>query len=191
MNRFRKERNVKVARLFNMVFAAHLILNLVIASIYNSSYLIALFGTTIVLASSLLSYKVFRNNSIISDIYAINTIFLTGLVIYLMRAVPESHFHFFISMSFITAFASARSILVALIGISLHHLGSFYLFPGVGFTVDYPSELLWTHMFAAIGQAVICMIIAWSHSESEHSQITLIQQLQNHAVQSQASSRSL
>ena len=191
MNNYRLRHNLKVAALFNWVFASHILFAPILAWIYKTEMSIAIVGSVLITLSSILGYKYLGEKKALVDLNAANAMFSSALVMYLMRGIPEAHFHFFVQMSFLVAFAMPRAIIVATLVISAHHLGFYFFLPGSGFPVDYPFGLYALHFVAAVAQAVPAIGISFYASKIIDSQGTIIEDLKGSALSSQRRSTEL
>ncbi len=183
MNSFRIEHNKKVAKLFNWFFIVHVIGTPLLAVYYKTEISIAIAGSLIILITNYMALKFWSNSKLLVDINVTNAIFSFVLVVYLMRGLPEAHFHFFVFMSFLIAYAMPRAIVLATILVSIHHLSFYFFLPGIGFPVDYPFELYAIHFVAAVAQAVPSLIISYHAAKIVDIQGNIMQDLKIQALE--------
>jgi len=176
-NSFRNEHNEKIAKFLNIVFLCHIPLAAFMSWFYKTEYFINLGAAVAIYASSLIGTKFLKKSGLFYVLYGVNAMALSAMVIYAGRGQPEFHYHFFVSMSFLIAFAHALPILTAVLVISTHHLSTYFFLPGVGFPVDYPYALYAVHFVAAVFQAVPCLVIAHKAAQIIDNQGELLSDL--------------
>ncbi len=190
-NKFRNDHNEKTSRFLNIVFFCHLPLALFMSWFYKTSYSVNLGITIAVCVSSVLACEHLKKSPLLYVVYGINAMALSAMVIYAGRGLPEFHFHFFVSMSFLIAFAHTLPIVTAVITISSHHIGTYYFLPGVGFPIDYSFALYAVHFIAAVFQAVPCLIISFKASRIVDNQGELLDDLKEVVKQNEQTSSTL
>lgn len=192
MNHYRIQHNKKIAKMFNTIFLVHIPLAPLLAFLYKTEMSIALTASiTIALSSYLASQFMAPSSKSIVDLSAANAMFSSALVMYLMRGIPESHYHFFVMMSFLIAYAMPRAVIVATLIITVHHLSTYFLLPGSGFPVDYPIERYALHFVAAVAQALPCLVIIMQAAKIIDNQGTIINDLKENAMSSKSRSVTL
>ena len=153
---YRVIHNKKIEKFVLGVFAALIPFDLVLAYVYESSLLVALVGSLAVFGSSFLAYRVGGHKRMSVYLAGFNIGMSSALIIYAMRGIPEAHYFLFSLVSMSMAFASVRVVVVTVLTVAVHHLGTYFLLPQLAFpTADYPFELLVIHVIAAVIQGLV------------------------------------
>ena len=190
-NKFRNLHDEKVSLFLSLVFFFHIFLALFMSWFYKTDYTINLGITILVFLSSELARRFLKKSALLYVVYGMNCMFLSAMVMYAGRGSAEYHFHFFVMMSFLIAFAQTLPLLTAVITITIHHLSTYFLFPGSAFLIDYPFSLYVIHFVAAVFQAIPCLLITYKASRIVDNQGLLLVDLEATANQNNKTSQTL
>ena len=156
ISKFEHEYLRRMNRLATIIFVLHLPLFAAIAHFNETGPVLAAALTSAALAGPLFAGWFIQSPRTVSVVHGITMVLMCGLLIHFSQGPIqiEMHFYFFVGCTLLSVFGNPTVVLVALLGIAVHHVGLFYLLPESAWNYEPSLLVLMTHvLFAALAAA--------------------------------------
>jgi methyl-accepting chemotaxis protein len=149
-----------INKIFSYVLVAHVFSCLILALVFNTGLMLALFGGLAIAGLPIALTFFISSHRLAAISHGVALMFFSGLMIHLTKGMIEAHFHIFVSLAIMIVFANPYVILAAAATIAIHHVGFYFLLPTSVFNYQASFAILAAHAGFVVLQTLPCMWIA-------------------------------
>lgn len=179
ISQYEIEYNQKVSKVTLMILVAHLPVFMTLAYYFKSELKIALACSLFIIAGSVVTHILKKGQEITHIVNAISLMAFSAIFIHLGRGIIEYHFHIFCFLTFLSLFASWKSVVTGLLVVALHHIGFYFLLPTSLFNYEASFNIVLLHAAFAIVNATFSTVLSVKMKEMLSKQGTTFIQIKD------------
>ncbi len=160
ISHFEIDYNQKISKFSLLIMLAHFPIFLGLAYFMKSELKIALACSLFIYLGSLVTHHFKKGDEITHIVNAISLMAFSAIFIHLGRGIIEFHFHIFCFITYVSLFASWKSVVTALTVVALHHIGFFFLLPTSLFNYEASFGIVLLHAAFAIVNTCFALVLS-------------------------------
>jgi hypothetical protein len=187
----RVQHDNKVTKWFLIGLALHIPIFVGQAIVSGKDLGLALFFSLFIFLPLLIFKSIENLRNFVPSFIAFGLMVYSALLIHLGAGMIEMHFHVFVSIAALVAYARWIPILVAVVTIAVHHIAFYFLLPKSIFNYEASFGIVLLHALFVIVEAIPALFIANQFRKQIELQDGVISELDNVSTEVDENSNSL